>query len=113
MNKDTQEALKRLEQELLAQEKPTHVSDDDLDVLIQEFLEEEDTEIPDLPQGYQNFANGYQAYNTDRADTPLDGYSDEIYEEKAAPMPLGLLISAGISLLGSAAAVIYMVVYIL
>ena len=35
MNKDTQEALKRLEQELLAQEKPTHVSDEDLDVLME------------------------------------------------------------------------------
>lgn len=71
MHKDTKEALERLERELLAAEKP-EVSDDDLDLLIEGILfDEEPEEIPDT----------IWAYNADRTDLDLDGYSDEVYEE--------------------------------
>ena len=78
MHKDTQEALERLERELLAEEKP-ELTDDDLDLLIDDILfddeEEEELEPP------RNHANHYRAYNADPADLDLDGYSDEVYEE--------------------------------
>ena len=71
MHKDTKEALERLERELLAGEK-RNLSDDDLDLLIEGVLfDEEPEEIPAT----------IQAYNTDRVDVDLDGYSDEVYEE--------------------------------
>ena len=71
MHKDTKEALERLEQELLAGEK-RQVDDDDLDLLIEGILfDEEPEEIPDT----------VRAYNADRVDVDLDGYSDEVYEE--------------------------------
>lgn len=71
MHKDTKEALERLEQELLAEEKP-QLSDDDLDLLIEGILfDEEPEEIPDT----------VRAYNADPADLDLDGYSDEVYED--------------------------------
>ena len=71
MHKDTKEALERLERELLAGEKRS-ISDDDLDLLIEGVLfDEEPEEIPAT----------VRAYNTDRVDVDLDGYSDEVYEE--------------------------------
>ena len=71
MHKDTKEALERLEQELLAGEK-RRVDDDDLDLLIEGILfDEEPEEIPAT----------VRAYNADRVDVDLDGYSDEVYEE--------------------------------
>ena len=81
MHKDTQEALERLEQELLAVEKP-QLTEEDLDLLIEDILTEEDSaEIPEEPR---NFANDYRAYNTDRPDLDLNSYSDEVYEEPQA-----------------------------
>ena len=78
MHKDTQEALERLEQELLAVEKP-QLTEEDLDLLIEDILSEEDSvEIPEEPR---NFANNYRAYNTDQPDLDLNSYSDEVYEE--------------------------------
>lgn len=71
MHKDTREALERLERELLAEEKK-QLSDEDLDLLIEGILfDEEPEEIPAT----------IRAYNSDRVDVDLDGYSDEVYEE--------------------------------
>ena len=71
MHKDTKEALERLERELLAGEK-RRLTDEDLDLLIEDVLfEEAPTEAP----------SDLRAYNTDRVDVDLDGYSDEVYEE--------------------------------
>ena len=71
MHKDTKEALERLERELLAGEK-RRLTDEDLDLLIEDVLfEEAPTEPP----------SDLRAYNTDRVDVDLDGYSDEVYEE--------------------------------
>ena len=71
MHKDTKEALERLEKELLDGEK-RRISDDDLDLLIEGILfDEEPEEIPET----------VRAYNADRVDVDLDGYSDEVYEE--------------------------------
>ena len=71
MHKDTKEALERLERELLAGEK-RRLSDDDLDLLIEDVLYTGETvEAPTT----------VQSYNTDRVDVDLDGYSDEVYED--------------------------------
>ena len=75
MHKDTKEALERLEKELLAGEK-RRIDDDDLDLLIEGILfDEVPEEIPAT----------VRAYNTDRVDVDLDGYSDEVYEEPKEP----------------------------
>lgn len=75
MHKDTKEALERLEKELLAGEK-RRIDDDDLDLLIESILfDEEPEEIPAT----------VRAYNTDRVNVDLDGYSDEFYEEPKEP----------------------------
>ena len=79
MHKDTQEALARLEEALL--EEAPELNDEDLDALLEEFLEEDDQSFADYPQAYQNFANGYHAYNADETDEDLDVYSDELFEE--------------------------------
>ena len=71
MHKDTKEALERLERELLAGEK-RRLTDEDLDLLIEDVLfDDESVEAP----------ASVRAYNTDRTDVDLDGYSDEVYEE--------------------------------
>jgi len=71
MHKDTKEALERLERELLAGEK-RNLSDDDLDLLIEDVLFDDEPMEEPVP---------VRAYNTDRVDVDLDGYSDEVYEE--------------------------------
>ena len=81
MHKDTQEALERLERELLAEEQP-EPTEDDLDLLIDDILfdDEEDTPLEET-MIYRNSANQYRAYNADRTDLDLEDYSDEVYEE--------------------------------
>ena len=70
MRKDTQEALERLERELLSQEQAELEEEQefpDEEILFddeEEFFSEE--EVP--------------AYNSDRTDLDLDSYSDEVYE---------------------------------
>lgn len=91
MHKDTKEALARLEEALLVEETP-ELDDEDLDVLLEEFLEE-DEEFTDHPAGYQNFANGYRAYNSDESDEDLDVYSDAVLEEpEAVSLPLRITL---------------------
>ena len=71
MHKDTREALERLERELLAGEK-RRLTDEDLDLLIEDVL------YDDVPM---EAPAALRAYNTDRVDVDLDGYSDEVYED--------------------------------
>ena len=81
MHKDTQEALERLERELLAEEQP-EITDDDLNLLIDGILfdDEEDTPMEETAI-YRSSATQYRAYNADETDLDLEEYSDEVYEE--------------------------------
>ena len=88
MHKDTKEALARLEQELLSSGQ-TRISDDELDLLIEDILLEE--EAPeDIPPR--------RVYNADKTDPDLELYSDEVYTEpedkKTAELWFTLLILA-------------------
>lgn len=112
MHKDTKEALERLEAELLAQEEVPELDDDELDALLEEFLDEDDGEFADHPAGYQNFANGYRAYNSDDADTDLDVYSDEVYQEPEE-ISGGMLALVLVALVGAVAALVFVAVRIL
>ena len=107
MHKDTKEALARLEAELLADETP-ELNDEELDALLEEFLDEDETEFADHPAGYQNFANGYRAYNTDDVDADLDIYSDAVLEEpEVISLPLRIVLVT--ALVGAAVSLAYIV----
>lgn len=107
MHKDTKEALAQLEEALLAEEAP-ELNDDDLDALLEEFLEEDEGSFADHPPKYQNFANGYQIYNTDDTDEDLDIYSDAILEEPAET-PMFLRIALVTAVAGAAISLLYIV----
>ncbi|MBR2890595.1 MAG: hypothetical protein IKC09_10020 [Oscillospiraceae bacterium] len=100
MNKDTREALARLEAELLAGEDPSHIDDDELDLLLEEFLEEDEPQAP-AP------VTGVRAYNADQTDEDLEVYSDRVYAEPEKPGH-GLNILALISIALSALALAYL-----
>lgn len=104
MHKDTKEALARLEEALL--EDAPALNEDELDALLEEFLEEDDHAFADHPKGYQNFANGYVAYNTDHTDEDLEVYSDEVLEEPAET-PWSLRIALVTALAGAVISLVY------
>ncbi len=95
MFKDTKQELDRLEQELFSEpqeEPPVDILEDpELRRLLQEDVPEE-VPVPQEP-AIRNFANGYQAYNTDGSDLDLDGYSDEVYQGQEGPRLRGLVIA--------------------
>ena len=85
--KDKKQALEELDQ-LLQEE----IEEPDKDLEDEEFDEEEfedeefDDEEPEAPAViYHNYANDYgrRIYNTDRADTDIDDYSDQVYEPQS------------------------------
>lgn len=71
MFRDTSEELARLEAELLAEEEPEEVLSEDGEEESWLYEDEEEEEFP-------NYANGYQAYNSDETDEDLDYYSEEV-----------------------------------
>ena len=81
MFRDASEELARLEAELLAEEGP----EEELLPEEEESWEYEDDQ-PEVFQNYsnhygsnlRNYANGYNAYNTDRTDEDLEAYSEEV-----------------------------------
>ena len=93
MFKDTQEELKRLEAELLAQEQEEKAL---------EAQPEDDREQPTVYSNYsnrygrdlRNYASGYRAYNTDRSDPELEAYSETVQqpdgERSRGVLPLAL-----------------------
>ena len=78
--KDKKQALEELDQ-LLQEE-----SEEPEEVLEEEaFSEDELAEEPEAPAViYHNYANDYgrRIYNTDRTDTDLDDYSNQVYQPK-------------------------------
>ena len=71
MFRDRQSELQRLEEALLAEEEEQ-----------MEEIPDEDAELLQIDTAYSNYANGYQIYNTDRADTDLEEYSEDVYQAK-------------------------------
>lgn len=116
MFKDTKEELQRLEEQLLSQEPQAH-TEDELDALLEQFLNEPDEEpAAQTRTVYQNYSNGYgderkefRAYNTDKTDRDLDAYSDDVYEPKKESLT-GLLVTAALLLLGIAGVLMWWVV---
>ncbi len=95
MFRDTKEELKRLEQQLLAEEdeqiqeeSAEDISSEELEELKQ--LLESNSEEPmitedddfDIVRNFdgqvRNYANNYKAYNSDKSDTDLESYSEEV-----------------------------------
>ena len=95
MFRDKDEALARLEEELLEEELP------------EEELAEDEAEFFEEPSGdtseYHNFANNYgkkiKAYNNDTTDTDLDAFSEEVYHAPTR-RPMRLLLVAMLLLFG-------------
>ena len=129
MFKDTDEALARLEAELLREEEIEEIPEEE-DYLYDETFEDELEEEPDLPPEflytdtraadgpviYQNFsnnygknlrnyANGYQAYNTDVSDEDLDSFSQDVLYTEPEKNNTPLILIACLLALGIVAMV--------
>ena len=116
MFRDEEEELRRLEQELLAEEEPQeqeeYLDDETIDALL------DDPQPGDSPKVYQNFSNGYgknlrnyasgyKAYNADRTDTRPEELSEQVLSEDKTG--LGWLLALLIVLLGAlVAAIVYL-----
>lgn len=95
MFRDTDAALKRLQEQLLEEEADTQTPEND-EALLDETLVDtllSDTDQGEAPRVYQNFSNdygrqlrnyasGYKVYNTDKADLDLDSYSEAVRSPK-------------------------------
>ncbi len=108
MNRETQEALERLSRELLAEDAPEEMPEEDFLDGLDELLADADDIAEDSPEIYRNFSNGYgrsvRAYNADRTDREAEALSDELEtperRRSAAPLllPLVLLFAAAVAL---------------
>lgn len=111
MFQDAQEELKRLEQELLAEENTPEqalspeeddlLDEEDLDTLLSQTQRIETPEgaavyrnhSNDYGKALRNYASGYKAYNTDHCDPDLDEYAQQVYAPKKKGVT-GLVITA-------------------
>ena len=121
MFKDTDEALARLEAELLREEEETEVLPEEEEYEYEEDFEEEadlpeeydidDTRPADGPVIYQNysnnygknlrnFASGYRAYNSDITDEDLDVYSEDVLQTEPEKSNTPLILVVCLLLLG-------------
>ena len=106
MFRDQEEELQRLQQELLAQEEPeTEEADEELpeDTLLEDTRPSADRMVyQNFSNGYgknlRNYASGYQAYNTDKLDTDLDEFSQQVREpqRKNGALVAAMLLTAAI-----------------
>ena len=121
MFKDTDKALARLEAELLREEEEAFSEEEEYEEYEEEAEEEplpppeyiyEDTRPSARPVFYQNYANGYHAYNADISNEDLDEYSQELlYEEESGKSNTALiLIACLLSLTVTAAVLIWTMV---
>lgn len=109
MFRDAQEELKRLEEQLLAEEdlpkqepelgKETRVIPipEEQDVLLPEEAAEEEPEPERQPPRRKKkgrYIGRYEAYNSDRTDTELPKYSEEVRQPKGDPVVFGLSVLA-------------------
>lgn len=103
MFRDTQEALKRLQAQLLAEEAEEE-TEEDLEEEEEEELTDEDMEqirqlLKEPPAEYRNYANHYRAYNSDNTDTDPEEYSRALQEE-APGSRVGITVLAVLMVLG-------------
>ena len=128
---DPRKELRRLEEQLLAEEDPgpdvpedTLRMDDELEearrLLGDEMPDDEEEEDEDPePMVYRNFANGYgrrqsvPVRNRDRFDRDLEEYSDQVHDEPREKGVRGLVILACLELLGIAAVIVYWLLFLL
>ncbi len=112
MARDTDEELKRLQQALLEEEEDAQEDDE-----LPQLATEEDSPIPNVDV-YQNFSNdygkklrnyasGYRAYNTDKTDTDLESYSEEIRDGRKSLGLLWFLVFLLLALIGIVCAVLW------
>ena len=98
MFRDTSEELQRLQAELLAEDEPAELPSEEPPEEDDEFYDEyEDDDVVDTAPVYQNYANGYRAYNSDITDEDLEEYSESVREGN--PSRGGCLLSAIVALL--------------
>jgi hypothetical protein len=118
MFKDTDEELARLASELLKAEEEeieeydeedyeeyedaTYDEEEVYDEDYEEYTSEEelpayayeDTRVRQDPVVYQNYSNGYQAYNSDDCDEDLDAFSEDVYDAEDERSNTGLIVTA-------------------
>lgn len=70
MFRDREKALQELQKQLLEEEE---------EMPPEEEPEEDDNDLPQ--EVYDDYAEDVRAYNSDRADTELDSYSEDVYYE--------------------------------
>ena len=107
MRRDTEEALRRLQEQLLEEEEP----EEDSDVLPEETRPSGDCWVyQNYSNGYgkqlRNYASGYKAYNSDVTDTDLERYSEEVRQPKKSGC-LGYLAAALLPLTAVAVALLW------
>ena len=112
MFRDREEALQRLQEQLLQEEEELRPEEEEYpdEDAFDQLLEEDDRTADsgayrnysnDYGRGLRNYATGYKAYNADKADTDLDRYSDAVREgpkrNRAAWLVILLLILIGLA----------------
>jgi len=117
MFKDTDQELARLEAELLKEELAEEEAYEEEYALYEEEEPEEalppeyyytDTRSADGPAVYQNYSNGYQAYNADDYAEDLDSFSQEVYEDAPVRSYTGLIVIACFLALAAVTAALYL-----
>lgn len=116
MFRDASEELKRLEAELLAEEKPEEElppEEDDDYFLFEDTRPEGDPEIyqnysNDYGKNLRNYASGYRAYNTDETDEDLERYSEETYKAKRSGTGCLIVLLCLLAVVLAAGAVIWL-----
>lgn len=114
MFKDTEEALRRFEAELLAQEQEEEQEENPAEETIDDLLSDEelnlllqDTQVIGSAVRYQNHANGFtqpqkapHIYNSDNVEQDPEVLSDQLLEEKRSGGTGGLVALACVLTLG-------------
>ncbi len=86
MFRDQDEALQRLQEQLLEEEEPEE--EGFFEALPEESEPGDDPEVyrnfsNDYGKNLRNFASGYQAYNADRVDVDLETFSQKVQQDRA------------------------------
>ena len=113
MFRDREEALQRLQEQLLQeeedispQEEEEYPDEDAFDQLLEEDDRTADSGVyqnysNDYGRDLRNYATGYKAYNADKTDTDLDHYSNAVREgpkrDRVAWLVILLLILMGLA----------------
>lgn len=111
MFRDTKEELKRLETQLLAEE-PENINEETPAEETEELTEEELAQIrrlirePEPQYEIRNYANNYQAYNSDNTDVDPEEYTQALEEPTLSRKKILLAVLAFLALAGVVAVVV-------